>query len=466
MPQVKSKFKHVAVEETFKKTDMAYLDIAKKFVTDGDTNFCSASGKYICTHMDGGGGPLLVMKLGMPGRKSRESQNVCKYHDSKVVVSGWSPHSDGLLASGDTAGNVFVHFFDDSMFTEDGLLKESIDEPLVKVETGFKKPISGLSWNPCVANLLAVCTKEKLIRIFDATSGAEACDLVIETKDVPISPCWSWDGNYLAFITKSGADNTVVLWKVRGDNQGEVWRKKTGMKSAQAIFMCHPDFTYVATTGIVPREPNRYFRLFDLEGEAVLGRGWAIPEKGSQQVMPFWDAGRCMMWYYGKGDLSVSFALWRPQKKEFFSMGLYRNAEPIKGGCFANQRAMDVMDCQVQVFYALCSKSGGNSVNPLKFSVPRRQKSSFAPELFPDCPGLKPVCTIEEWLGGAEFSAPNFITMDPDVEIDESGAAVFKKKLSYKELESQYEALVAALKSTGGIDALKEVPECAFLFSE
>jgi len=172
-----------------------------------------------------------------------------------------------------------------------------------------------------------------------------------------------------------------------------------------------------------------------------------------------------MMWYYGKGDLSVSFALWRPQKKEFFSMGLHRNQEPIKGGCFANQRSMDVMDCQVQVFYALCNK-GGSNISPLKFSVPRRQKSTFAPELFPDCPGLRPVCTIDEWLGGAEFSGPNMITMDPDVEIDESGAAVFKKKLSYKELSSQYETLVAALKSSGAIDALKDLPECAFLFSE
>jgi len=240
MPQVKSKFKHVAVEETFKKTDMAYLDIAKKFVTDGDTNFCSASGKYICTHMDGGGGPLLIMKLNMPGRKARECQNTCKYHDSKVAVSEWSPHSDGLLASGDTAGNVYVHFFDDSMFSEEGLLKESIIDPLVKVETGFKKPISGLSWNPCVSNLFACCTKEKLIKIFDATSGAEASDLVIETKDVPISPCWSWDGNYLAFIEKSGADNTIVLWKVRGDNQGEVWRKKNWNEECPSNFHVPP----------------------------------------------------------------------------------------------------------------------------------------------------------------------------------------------------------------------------------
>jgi len=432
MPQVKSKFKHAAVEKELANEGM-YSDLVQKFYTQGDTNFCSASAKYLCAHGAGGGGPMMVMELGKPGRKARDNQKLVSYHSNKVHISQWSPHSDRLLASGDDDGNVAIQFFDDAMFSEDGLLKEPLTEPTQSVNTGFKKAVTGLAWHPAVQNLLAVCSKEKQIAFFDATSGEKAMDLVIETDAPPLSLDWSWDGDHLCFIEKSGADHTLCLWNVR---KGEkVFTNKLGMKAAQCVFMNSDEFCYVAATGVAAESGKRFFKVFNLDGSPV-GRKWSIPEKGSQAIMPFWDAGRQMMWYYGKGDLSISFALWRPKKEEFFSMGLHRSKDPIRGGCFVNQRAMDVLDCEIQCFCALTDK-GGPKVAPFKFSVPRRQKTSFAPELYPDCAGLKPICTIEEYMNGAEITKPYFMSMDPDVVIGDDGAAVFVAKKSYGDLEKE-----------------------------
>merc|ERR1712079_273893 len=99
----------------------------------------------------------------------------------------------------------------------------------------------------------------------------------------------------------------------------------------------------------------------------------------------------------------------------------------------------DVLDCEIQCFCALTDK-GGPKVAPFKFSVPRRQKTSFAPELFPDCAGLKPICTIEEYKNGAEITKPYMMSMDPDVVIGDDGRlyslrrnpmAIWKRKTQF-----------------------------------
>jgi len=448
MPQVKSKFKHAAVEKEVT-IEGCYTDLVQKFYNSGDTNYCSASAKFICCHGAGGGGPMLVMKLGMPGRKPREMQHLASYHGGKVLTSQWSPHSDRLLASGDADGSACVMFFDDSLFDEQhGLLKEPITEPSVRIETGFKKQITGVAWHPAVKNLLAICSKGGKIGFFDATTGSQALDLLIETDNPPLSMDWSWNGDYLCYIEKSGANHSVTVYNVREGKK--VFTEKLGMKAAQSLFMNHDEFCYVACTGVAAESGKRFFKVYDMEGNKVC-KPWSVPEKGSQAIMPYWDSGREMMWYYGKGDLSISFALWRKGKSEFFSMGLQRSADPIRGGCFINQRAMDVMDCEVQIFCALRDK-GGPNVAPFSFSVPRRQKSSFAPELFPDCLGTKPVCTIEEFKSGMEITKPNFISMDPEAVINEDGEAVFIKKASYGELEKQVAALREVIKANA--DAL------------
>lgn len=438
MPQVKSKFKHAAVEKDVK-TETCYTDLVQKFYTTGDTNFCSASAKYICCHGGGGGGPLIVMQLGMPGRKARDDQHLANYHGSKVICSEWSPHSDRLLASGDAEGNCCIQFFDDEMFSEAGLLKETLKEPTQKLNTSFKKAISGLKWHPSVKNLLAVASKENKIVFFDATNGEPALDLVIETESVPLSLDWSWNGDLLCYIERTGSNHKLTVFNVRA--QEKVFEQKLGMKAAQCLFMNSDEYCYVAATGVQAESGKRLFKVFNsTDGETILKRPWSIPEKGSQAIMPFWDSGRQMMWYYGKGDLSISFALWRPKKLEFFSMGLHRSAESLRGGCFVNQRAMDVMDCEIQTFIGLRDKAGPH-LAPFKFTVPRRQKTSFAPDLYPDCPSKKAVCSIDEYKNGHEITKPNHQTMDPDAVMNEDGEAVFVKKITYDELEKQRDAL-------------------------
>lgn len=456
MPQVKSKFKHTAVEKEFTIED-AYSDIKQKFYTSGDTNFCSASAKYFCAHGGGGGGPLMVMKLGMPGRKDRSKQHIVSYHGNKVSCSGWSPHNDNLLCSGDANGDAYVTFFDDSMFDEDGLLLEDCHEATQTVNTGFKKAVTGLAWHPSVRNLVAICSKTCEIKFFDAASGAQCLKgLEIKTDAPPLSLSWSWDGDYLACTLKSGANHDLKVYRVRnrGDDAtvlegSEAFSVSLGMKASQCVMMNHDDFNYVAAIGVEASSGKRLFKVWDYKlgtGSEPVCDPFSIPEKGTQAIMPFWDGARSMMWYYGKGDLSVSFALWRPKKKCFFPMGLHRSADPIRGGCFVPQRAMNVMDCEIQVFCALRDKGGAN-IAPFSFTVPRRQKTAFAPELFPDCLSKKPVCGITEYEEGFEILKPHHVTMDPDVEVNDDGDAVFVKKLTYAELEDLYNDLKALVAS-------------------
>lgn len=448
MPQVKSKFKHAAVENKVTLED-CYTDLISKFYTSGDTNFSSASAKFMCLHGGSGGGPLMVMQLGKPGRKARDKQNLVSIHEAKVIDSAWSPHSDRLLCSGDANGMAKIMFFEDSMFDEDGLLHTKIEEATQTIETGFKKSVTSVAWHPSVANLIAISSKEKKIAFFDATSGQPAImdddkPFCIETSAVPLSLTWDWSGELLGFIEKDGANNKLTVWNIR--NKEEVWSIKLGMKACQCTFMDNEEYHYITAVGCEAASGKRYFKTYNLDGTQK-GSNWNIPEKGSQGIMPFWDAGRGMMWYYAKGDLSVSFALWLEKKESFFSMGLHRSSDPIRGGCFVNQRAMDVMDCEIQSFVAMRDRSGPHCAI-FKFTVPRRQKTQFAPELFPDCPSLKPVCSIEEFLNGAAIGKPNMTSLDPDNAGAEDDGG-FVKKMSYADLEARVKMLEAALQEAG-----------------
>ena len=88
-----------------------------------------------------------------------------------------------------------------------------------------------------------------------------------------------------------------------------------------------------------------------------------------------------------------------------------------------------------------------DKVAPFKFGTPHRQKTTFAPELYPGCTGLKPICTIEEYKDGAEITKPYYMSVELDVVISDEGAAVFVAKKSYGDLGKELAMLKELISS-------------------
>lgn len=442
MPGLVSKFKYIS-GPTASRNEEIFTDLGK-FNLQGDSSYCSASTKFVAAHMESGGGQICVMVRGKTGRKN--NYKCATYNMGAVTISEWSPHSDRMMASGDSNGSCFVHFYDDDLFDNDGMLKEKVTEATQQINTKFVKPIVGLKWHPSISNLLVLSGKDRIIRFFDVTTGEPVEDFAdIETKDVPHSIDFSWNGELMCYVEKSGTNHTLVVYNIRTGK--ECWRKPTKMKNVQSCFMNTDDYKYVFVVGSDSGGSKRFFKVYDQESGDQINKDWNLPEKSNGQVMPTWDSGRGIMWYFTKGDLTISQAIWRVDKKQFHSIGGYRSMKgtdgwPVRGGCFVPQRGMDVLSCEVGEFVALRNKRSANEIAPIPFKVPRRKEGFFA-ELYPDVPSAKPVCKIEEFVAGQTFEKPNFMSMDPDAAGDGGDDdAVFEKKLSYADISKNYETLL------------------------
>lgn len=453
MPKSHDPFKNVRVESDIKPEGM-YLDLKEGFNDKGkDSDYCSASGKYMCIHSQGGGGKLQVWKLGCPGRKERDKQTFFTGLTGHVSASRWSPHTDGLLAAGDVHGVVIVHFFHGKDFDDDGYMINQIEKPTTLCNTDFGKPITDIAWNPCVQNLFAVSSKANNMKFFDAASGEQALDgLELTFDNVVHSIDWSWDGVHICCIEKTGAKHTLHVFNVRSETpKTPVFSKALGLKAARSLWLNTTEYQHVCAIGVDAGAGKRVLKVFDIKGDQ-LGRNQSIPEAGTSGLSPTWDAGRELLWYYTKGDLSVSFMRYKSSGSTFKSLGIYRYKDSIKGGCFVNQREMDTKTFEIAQFYALRQERRTLSITPTPFIVPRKTGfSAFEKELYPDVISTKPAMTLSEYEQAevSQVKLPLLRTMDPNVEINEDGEAVFIVKMSYAELETKYNSLLQLCADNG-----------------
>lgn len=447
MPPKKSRnpFKHASPEDV-KNTDNYYTDLKLKAQTRCETNCSSASAKYFCYHGSGAGGKMLVMSLNKPGRKLRANQGICSYHGGNIQCSEWSPHNDNILVSGDSQGVVKMNYFNPAHFGENGLMSNKsteengnagdIKEATMTLNCGLAKSITTIKWHPSVQNLVAVGSKDNKIVFMDASTGEKAIDLEIVTEENPVSIDWSWQGNMICYVTKTGTSHTLHLYDINAEKC--IWSEALGMKACQSFFMCTDEYQYVAACGLAANVGKRLFKVFDAKDNvgAVVCSSWNIPEKGSQAIMPQWESSRQLLWYYGKGDLSVSFAAWDDKKKSFLTLGFQRGPCTIKAGCFINQRAMQTDKNEIQSFYAMCDIQNTTAVIPFSFVVPRRQQG-FAKDLYPDVQSAKPVMDVETFK--ADMTAvkkPNTVSIEEGVNLAD-GEVAFVKKMTYKELTAR-----------------------------
>jgi len=455
-------FRHAAGPDS--NADKKYLfDISKDVKAMGDKGNCSASAKYFCMHMSGGGGPCLIVDFTKPGRKSKPDQHLLEYHSSAVLASEWSPHSDNLLASGDDGGQVFIKFFEDDMFTEEGLMKQKCEKDVegkwgytMKLNTGFRKGVSSLAWHPTIKNLLAVASKEKAIKFFDVTTGEETSFEPIATPHIPISVCWSWDGKRLACVAKTDGGETILTYNLSPSGLTEAMNNKMKGFSRSSVCWMNDEEEANQRLLVMTRDSNgRYFILFDMEGNQTLKCN--VPESGATQLIPYYDAGRKIIYYWSVGSTSVSWARFivahKGKEDRIKSVSIYRNPNPspgIKAACMINPRACDVMECEINRFISVTAGSKC-TIRPTPIIVPRKNKDSFVEALFPKIPGRKPACTLEDYLAGKVEGAlwPNMISQDPDVKISEDGEEVFETKMSYADLEKRCAQLEELLKANG-----------------
>lgn len=124
-------------------------------------------------------------------------------HPSDGFAMDWSKKQIGYFASGDCSKFIYVH-----QPTESGKWEAS-STPLV----GHSNSVEDIQWSPTEANILASCSVDRSIRIWDIRSNNAMISVPNAHKsDVNVI---SWNPLDPVFLLSGGDDNTIKVWDMR-----------------------------------------------------------------------------------------------------------------------------------------------------------------------------------------------------------------------------------------------------------
>jgi len=435
MPKTISKFRHVFADTP--KTDSQYTDLPKPHCS-GESGYSACNGKWLAIAKNGAGGPITMKALDDLGRHNTSTPYI-NTQKGKVTCIDFNPFNDDIVASSAEDGSVHVNLLTD--------FSESITgEPFVALGGHSKKCVL-VKWNPVAPNILASCGFDRMVKLWNTET--EECVNQIEASEENqyYSMEWSYNGALLGTTSK---DQKLRIMDPR---TGEILMEKKVFESKKAsklFFM--PEYNWVGAT-CYNKQAKRCLKIFDMGNDLEEIHYWEI-DNASSVLMPYYDPDTHLLWTYGKGDGSVNFWEIKDEVKNngrrgktVHVLGIHRDSEPQKGGCFLKKRYCDVMRCEITRFF----KVTNNKCIPLSFVVPRKAEN-FQEDIFPETYAGQPALDQGAWLAG-ENAEPIMTTLDPSTRVVAGGMAV-AKKATYAELAAENEELrarVAELEAQLGI---------------
>lgn len=408
-----SKFRHIFGDTP--KREFWFSDIPKPF-TSGGSSYAAANHKYVAYAKAGAGGPVHLFDLEDTGRKGKIP--MINTHKGKVTDIDFNPFVPEMIATAGEDCHVHVVAF------PKGGLKEDIKKPVVDL-TGHQKKVIYVAFNPVANNILASVSYDHVLKVWDISTG-ECLRTWEGTEDVVYSMEWSPCGGEIAVTTKT---KELIVFDPRAPESA---RKTTSFKSTKMskVFWCRTEkVNFVGAVGVTSRG-KRCLKLWDCKelGEPI--HTWEI-DNASSVLIPYYDEDLSILYLFGKGDGSILFVEISDQKgKQAVLLGVHRETDPQKGGCFIGKRGCRVMRCEVQRFMKLTQ----NAIIPIPMVVPRKS-DLFQGDLYPDTYLGKTELEAGDWNDGKNGER-QYCSMDPTKQTSDDGVE-FKAKLSYKDLEAK-----------------------------
>lgn len=432
---LKRKYKNVFWNDP---KDYLFRDLGSNFYAPKiSSSFCSASSKYLAVHLAGGGGKIMVMPVDKPGRYGSAQSTSC--HNS-ANYSEWCPYSDNMLAVATRGSKLQVFAFDDDDFDADGLNKAAV-QPIADFEMPTEKELTMCMWHPCARDTIVVISKDKKpddnnLWVKNIATGE---DMIEKATGCEIfHACWNPDGSQFLYTSRE-TKSKLYITDLRTDESPK--QVTVGMKDTYVFFMdakrhgCEQN--YIGCIGKDNSQQKVFIKIWNAE---TLEEVKTIKVDGTEtSCVPYFDSGRFQLWYYAKTESRLNlqrFFLidgaisWKKSPK---SVGSLMSKKGITGGCFLPQRGLNFAEVEIERFFALSTETkmvyGYSIVNP------RSKKSAFDGQFYPNARGLMPSNDATSWMAGKD-TPPTMWELDPSIQRDETGAAVFVKKASYSEMEA------------------------------
>ena len=327
-------------------------------------------------------------------------QPLIRAHSQPVQDLVFNPHNPQQLLSSSADGTVKIW-----SVPEEGYLVDESSATAVLVPT-FGGTVKGVVPHGSAENVLAA-RGVKDVALFDLGTGAQNVHLtsaLLGGSELH-SLSWSYLGDKLISVSK---DKNLRLIDPRAGAVETQFECHGGQRNLKATWL--GDTPYFFSCGLNAMQ-QREFAVWDsrmVGGEVSPVRRERV-DSGRGLLLPIFDADNNLLILAGKGDVTLRLYEFDRSKNDMFAISNVNIGDSIKGACLMPKQANNLLGCEV----LRVLKTTENSVQPISFTVPRREKLQFHSDLFPPTKGEEDPCmTAEEWFGGANTPS-KLVTLSP-----------------------------------------------------
>lgn len=388
-----SKYRHVSGK--ILKKELWYPDLRIN-TSASDVTMVEASTKFIAVNWSSPAATIGILPVEQVGKRKGDPF-VINAHAGQLADFKFSLFDDSLLASGAINDDAVVNLWK----IPEGGLTENLSTPFASL-SGHRRSVDTLAFHPSAANVLASGSSDKTVNIWDIEQSKVGLTLS-QFGDAVQSVAWNYDGSLLVAVSK---DKRIRTLDPRANTVVSEGEAHVGQKAMRVVWLGNTPFAL--STGF-SKTRERQYALWDTRDLSKPAKMSSL-DSSTGVIAPLFDVDTNLVFLGGNGDSAVRVLEFAEAKGVPTLAELTVVAgEPQKGSSLLPKRALDVMEVEVARVLRLTAAA----LAPASFTVPRKSKSKFADDLFPNTPGPVAALSSSQWFGG-ETKGPLLVSLDPE----------------------------------------------------
>ena len=387
-----SKFRHTIVQ--LDKREKFYESAMLKTASNVEGNSMTANSKYI-SYIDVSRNAIGTIPVNNPGRHNEISM-IRTTNINDIIYHRF--YRDKLLAcSNDGTVNIYDLTNGISNYSVTGINILNDSDVLVA-------PLKGLINNPVAENIIAV-RGNKEISIVDLNTASQARKTPSGLFGSEIS-CMSFseNGNLIAASSK---DKTlkVIDMRCKLDTYCNVSvQSHTGTRPSQNLWL---NTVHIFTSGHSSGVDREIF-LWDIKQMSQPVFRERI-DSSIGILSPFYDPDTQLLVLAGKGDTMIRLYQFDSSSAKLNGISTTSVGDPFRYSCLMPKQACDINNNEILRVLKLTD----TSIQPISFTVPRKDKHVFHSDLYPlTIHEAPPSLDAESWLAGLN-GEPKKISISP-----------------------------------------------------
>jgi len=415
-----SKFRHVFGKAAKKEQSQEGFRITNCAF---EGTFIAANGKYVAFCVEvGGSGAFSVLSHDKKGRLEANLPKISA-HKEYVLDFQWNPYNDHMIASCSEDGSIRIWDI-----PEGGLITNMEQNDALLTLDYHERRCVQIAWHPVASNIMLSVSQDPKVCVWNLDEGEVVTE--IDNSAIIWNAAWSMKGDK---IVTSCKDKKFRIFNARTGDLIKEGQGHEGSKAQRVIFTMDDKFLFSCGFS---RMSERQYACWD--ATTMEEMNLADLDTANGCLIPYYDPDTQVVYIAAKGDSVIRYYELEDKEPYFHYITTFQSGNVQRGLSNIPKRDMTVNDCEVMRFYKLYSIGNTGAIEGVSFTVPRKS-DIYQDDIYPDAISGEAALEATEWFDGKD-AEPNRLDM----------STKFVGKVAKKKAASG-----GGLKKGGGLKGLK-----------